>query len=165
MKRTRLAWLWLFIVLPGFTAAAPGDSDVVRTEHKFARVTFSIGCSAATRNEDRRDLKRSDRAVGYFPQIECIDAGKQVEGVKLVAIAIGQNEKLGIFDVILKLDSGSALKLAKLTDQGNPQQLVLLVKGRAVVAGFNEAPFHGDKFFITANTLDEARKTADLFDE
>ncbi|WP_458788965.1 hypothetical protein [Dyella jiangningensis] len=110
-------------------------------------------------------MKGSDRAVGFVHQTECIDVGKQVEGAKLVAIAIGENEKLGSFDVILKLDPDSALRLAKLTDHGNPQPIVLSVKQKAVVASFLQAPFHGDKFWITASTLDDARKTADLFDK
>jgi preprotein translocase subunit SecD len=159
-----LSWLPLLFCLPAFTAAAPGDSEVIRTSHSFAPVTFAIGCGATTRSEDRRDLKRSARAVGYMHQVECIDAGKQVESAKLIAIAIGKNENLDLFDVILKLDPDSALKLEKLTDHGNPQPIVLSVKQEAVVASFIQAPFHGDKFWISANTLDDARKTADLFD-
>ncbi|WP_445145518.1 hypothetical protein [Dyella sp. Tek66A03] len=110
-------------------------------------------------------MKRSDRAVGYFQQIECIDAGKQVEGAKVVAVVIGENEMAGLFEVILKLVPESAVKLAKLTGQGNPQRIVLSVNGLAVVASINQTPFRGDKYWITANTLDEARRTADLFDE
>ncbi|MGO4503685.1 MULTISPECIES: hypothetical protein [unclassified Dyella] len=159
-------WLSLSFCLPGLILAATGTNEAVRTStHKFAPVTFSLGCGQATRNEDKRDLTRSSLAVGYFQQTECVDAARQLSAAKLVAVAITENEKLGLFEVVLKLDPASALSLSKLTAHGNPQQLVLSVKGQAVVAGFNEAPFHGDKFSITADTIDDARRTADLFDE
>jgi preprotein translocase subunit SecD len=160
-----LPWLLLLVCLPAFTSAASSDSEATRTKHSFAPVTFFIGCGVATRSEDKRELKRSVRAGGYMHAIECIDVSKQVDGVKVVAIAIGENEKLGLFDVILKLDPDGALRLAKLTDHGNPQPIVLSVKQEAVVASFIQAPFHGDRFGITADTLDDARKTADLFDK
>jgi len=108
MNRKGLSWLLLLFCQSALAAAAPTNSGVLKTEHSFAPVTFSIGCGATTRSENRRDLKGSDRAVGFVHQIECVDIGKQVEGVKLVAIAIGENEQLGSFDVILKLDSDSA---------------------------------------------------------
>ena len=82
--------------------------------------------------------------MGYFQQAECVDAARQLPAVKLVEVAITENEKLGLFEVVLKLDQVSALSLAKLTAHGNPQQLVLSVKGQAVVAAFNQAPFHGE---------------------
>lgn len=159
-------WLLPLFCLPGLALAASGTGEAVKTSaHKFALVTFSIGCSSTTLSGDRRDLKRADQAVGYMRQIECVDAGKQLQEAKVVAIAIGENDNLGLYEVILKLDPNSAMSLAKITEQGNPQQLVLSVKGQAVVAGVNQVPFHGDKYSITANTLDEARRTADLFDE
>lgn len=166
MGRMTRFWLLPFFCLPGLMLAANGADEAVKTStHKFAPVTFSLGCSQVTRSEDRRDLKRSSLAVGYFQQTECVDAAKQLAAAKLVAVAITENEKLGLFEVVLKLDPASAQGLAQLTAHGNPQQLVLSVKGQAVVAGFNQAPFHGDKFSIAADTLDNARRTADLFDQ
>ena len=166
MRRMARFWLLPFFFLPRLILATTGGDETVKTStHKFAPVTFYLGCSQATRSEDRRDLKRSSLAVGYFQQTKCVDAARQLPAVKLVEVAITENEKLGLFEVVLKLDQVSALSLAKLTAHGNPQQLVLSVKGQAVVAGFNQAPFHGDKFSITANTVDDARRTADLFDE
>lgn len=80
------------------------------------------------------------------------------------SIACDEADKLGLFEIILKLDPTAAMNLAKFTDGGNPQALVLSVKGQAVVAGVNQAPFHGDGFYLTTNTLDEARRTADFFE-
>lgn len=159
--QTLLTFMAICLVSP-LQAAQPSKEDKT---YQFAPVTFSLGCSKATRQSDRRTVDRDSRAIGYFDATQCIDASKQVKNVKVMSVAIGQNEALGIFEVIVQLGSDDAKRLTELTSGGNPQLIVLSVNGRAIVAGFNEAPFRGSKYSITANTLEEARRTADLFNK
>lgn len=161
--KTPLLLTILMSVLPALSLAS--DDHVVRSQVSFAPVTFSLGCNESSKAENRKVIERNPGAVGYIRPEECIDASRQVIDAKVHKLGIGKNEKLGNFSVILVLDDKDAKKLSALTSTGNPQPLVLSVKGRAVVSSYVQTAFEGNQFWITADSLDDAHRTADLFNQ
>ena len=159
----RVSLLFAILSLLTSTVSFAADDHILRSEVSFAPVTFSLGCKDTTEAANRHNVQRGIGVVGYVKQTECVDSSKQVVDARITKLAIGQNEKLGNFSVILVLGPEDAKKLAALTQKGNPQAIVLSVKGHAVVSSYMNAPFEGNQFWITADTLEDARRTADLF--
>jgi hypothetical protein len=163
MKKVLL--LVAMIMALAWVGILPAQDNVVRSRASFAPITFSLGCKETTSSINRRIIKRSKNVVGYVKAEECIDISRQVIDAHIIKIAIGEDEKIGNFSVILVLADKDAKSLTALTSNVNHQAMVLSVKGRAVVSSFINEPFQGNQFWITADSIEGARKTADLFNQ
>ena len=132
---------------------------------KFSPITFAIGCDSGTLGTLSSHLKRAPKAAPGVLTSECVDKSRQVENVRPESIALGENDAIGTFFVIITLKESDARQLADISHGMSPRRLVLAVKDEAVVAGPLADTFSGNRFFISADTEAESRSIADLFDE
>ncbi|RDD82441.1 hypothetical protein DVJ77_05690 [Dyella tabacisoli] len=94
---------------------------------------------------------------------ECINYKKQVTNIKPTSIAIGENENIGVYLVEIHFSKEDADNLRKLTADVHEQRIILSVDNQAIYSGFLNAPLSRNKFTITANSVERARRTAALF--
>jgi preprotein translocase subunit SecD len=150
------------MVAPIYGAIADEPAKPVTV--KLTPLTFTMGCVNTTGDENRQLLKRASNADSAVNAEECVDKSAQVKDARIVAVVAGKAKNIGIYEVILKLDSEDAKKLASMTlASGGPRRIVLSVKGHAILAALLNAPFHGERYLISAETADDARRISNLF--
>jgi len=129
----------------------------------FLPLTIAFACDETTPTALRQLVERAHNAQPSVSGLQCVDVRRRVVDIKPTSMNMVHLKKLDQYEVRLTLNPNDALALQKITATASGQRTILLVSGQAVIDSAFFGPFHGNVFEISADTEDDAIKTASLF--
>ncbi|MFC5740231.1 hypothetical protein [Dyella tabacisoli] len=160
----RLTTVLIFVCSCIFSHSSLADASDAG-EERFFPLTFAFVCNDKTSAVDRYEVARSAQALGDVHPTECVDKRKLASNVRPVAVSWVHNKAADLYMVIIRMNAQDAAAIAQLTASVTNQKMIIYGGDRAILSSRLYSPFHGDKFYISADSLEDARHTVSVFSE
>jgi hypothetical protein len=151
-----LAWL-----------VSPVARGVDEYEVHFAPLIFAMGCDANTLAGQKKYYSRAPNARGSTKEKECFDTSRQVTAVRPKNISVVHNEKADLWSIVIFINDKDAKALQDISRDidagGTGRRMMIGINDGALIGGFLNAPFEGNKYSISATSHDDALNEVMLF--
>jgi len=150
------------------SAAAISEARTTYKVH-FLPVTFALECDGSTQESNRKVYPRALDSRGGVQERECVDAGRQLTGIKPERIAMEYDKQFDTFSVNIYLTDIDAKALALMTKDvaknGKGKRLLVGVGGNITAAGMLYEPFSGDRFSLSTTSPEDGKEIERMFVE